>query len=203
MMAQLATIWRERPWLRRAAFIGGNFAAAFAVAGLLVVPVQMFFAERDEQIASQRSVLARLAAVAGQQTRVEAVVRETDAQVDTGEFLAGTNEGVIVADLQTRLKATAEAGGARLRSVQSLPPKRRDEVRYVGARLDIYGPMAAIQRTLHAIEAGIPYLFVDAAVVRATPTVSAQALSNANAQEPMIDAQLDVFGAVQAKGRAP
>jgi len=203
MIAQLASRWRERPWLRRAAFVGGNVAAALAVAGFLVVPVQAFFAERDAKIVSSRTLLARFAAVAGQQRRVEAAAREADAQVENGEFLVGTNEGVIVADLQTRLKAMAEAGGARLRSVQSLPPKTRDEVRYVGARLDISGPLAAVQRTLHAVEGGTPYLFVDAAVVRVAPPTNAQGLANATPQEPVIDAQLDVFGAVQLKGRAP
>jgi general secretion pathway protein M len=202
MMAQLANLWRERPWLRRLAFIGGNATAALAFAGFLVMPVQAFFAERDAQIVSQRALLARFAAVAGLQTRVEAAAREADAQVETGEFLAGSNEGVIVADLQTHLKTIAEAGGARLRSVQSLPPKTRDEVRYVGARLDINGPLAAIQRTLHALESGTPYLFVDAAVVRVAPPTNAQ-VPNATPQEPVIDAQLDVFGAVQLKGRAP
>jgi general secretion pathway protein M len=203
MMAQLASLWRERPWLRRSAFIGGNVAAALAVVGFLVLPVQAFFAERDGKIATQRTLLARFAAVAGQQGRVEAAAHEADAQAENGEFLVGTNEGVIVADLQTRLKTIAEAGGARLRSVQSLPPKTRDEVRYVGARLDISGPLAAIQRTLHAVEAGTPYLFVDAAVVRVAPPTNAVALPNATAQEPVIDAQLDVFGAVQLKGRVP
>ena len=202
-MAQLAGIWRERPWLRRLAFIAANVAAALAVAGFLVVPVQAFFAERDAQIASQRTLLARFAAVAGQQTRVDAAASEADAALESGAFLIGTNEGVIIADLQTRLKAMAEAGGVRLRLVQSLPAKTRDEVRYVGARLDINGPLAAIQRTLHAVEAGTPYLFVDAAVVRAASPTNAQGVPNAAPQEPVIDAQLDIFGAVQSKVGAP
>ncbi|MBV8755024.1 MAG: hypothetical protein JO328_19380 [Hyphomicrobiales bacterium] len=203
MMARLATAWREQPWLRRSAFVAGNVAAALVAAVVLVMPVQAFFADRDARIASQRTLLARFDAIAAQQTRVEAAVHEADAQVDHGEFLAGTNEGVVVADLQTRLKAVADAAGARLRSVQSLPPKTREEVRYVGARLDVYGPLAAIQRTLHAVETGNPFLFVDAAVIRTAPPVNMQGLPNATAQEPVIDAQFDVFGAVQLKGRAP
>jgi general secretion pathway protein M len=203
MMAQLATAWRDRPWLRRSAFVAGNVAAALVLAVLLVMPVQAFFADRDARMASRRMLLARFDAIAAQQTWVEAAVHEANAQVDHGEFLAGTNEGVIVADLQTRLKAVADAAGARLRSVQSLPPKTHEEVRYVGARLDVYGPLAAIQRTLHAVETGKPYLFVDAAVIRAAPPVNMQGLPNATAQEPVIDAQFDVFGAVQLKGRAP
>jgi general secretion pathway protein M len=201
MMTQLATLWRERPWLRRLAFVDGNFAVALMIVAFLVMPVQAFFAERRAQIADQRALLARFAAIAAQQPRAQAAAQEAEAQV--GEFLVGTNEGVIVADLQTRLKAMAEAAGARLRSVQSLPPKTRDEVRYVGARLDVFGPLAAIQRTLHAVESGNPYLFVDAAVVRAAPSVNPAALANAAAQEPVIDAQLDIFGPVHLKGREP
>ena len=203
MMAQLAVAWCERPWLRRSTFVAGNVAAALAIIGFLVLPVRGFFAERDAQIASQRALLARFTAIAAQQTRVQAAAHEADAQVEHGEFLVGTNEGVIVADLQTRLKAMAEAAGARLRSVQSLPPKTREEVRYVGARLDVYGPLATIQRTLHAVEGSTPYLFVDAAVVRAAPPINTQALPNAVPQEPVIDAQLDVFGAVHLKAREP
>src|SRR5262249_31321417 len=147
MMAQLENLWRERPWLRRAIFVAGNFIVAVMIAAFVVMPVQAFFAERDVQILSQRTLLARFAAIAAQRARVQAAAREADAQVEHGEFIVGTNEGVIVADLQTRLKAMAEAAGARLRSVQSLPPKTREEVRYVGARLEVHGSIAAIQRT--------------------------------------------------------
>jgi len=203
MMTPLAIAWRDRPWLRRSAFVSGNVGAGLAVAAFLALPVYGFFAERDARIAGERLLLARLSAVAAQHPRVDAAAREADAQIERGEFLLGTNEGVVVADLQTRLKAIAEAAGARLRSVQSLPAKTRAEVRYVGARLDVYGPVAAIQRTLHTVEAGTPYLFVDAAVVRAAPPVNTQGVAHAPAQEPVIDAQLDVFGAVQLKAREP
>jgi len=202
MMAELANLWRERPWLRRAAFVAGNCAAALVIAAFVVMPVQAFFAERRAHIADQRALLARFAAIAAQQPRVQAAAQEADAQVEHGEFLIGTNEGVIVADLQTRLKTMAEAAGARLRSVQSLPAKTHEEVRYVGARLDVYGPLAAIQRTLYAVESAQPYLFVDAAAVRA-PSVNPAALPNAGASEPVIDAQLDVFAPVHLKGREP
>src|SRR5437660_4455887 len=187
MMAQLENLWRARLWLRRVAFVAGNIAVALAIAAFVVMPVRAFFAQRAAQIVSQRALLARFTAIAAQQSRVQTAAQEADAQVEHGEFLVGTNEGVIVADLQTRLKTMVEAAGARLRSVQSLPPKMREEVRYVGARLDVYGPIAAIQRTLHAVEAGTPYLFVDAAVVRAAPSVNPAALPNAAAQEPTID----------------
>jgi len=199
----MMTQFENLPWLRRAGFVAGNLLAALMIAAFVVMPVQGFFAERDMQILSQRTLLARFAAIAAQQPRVQAAAQEVDAQVDHGEFLVGTNEGVIVADLQTRLKTMAEAAGARLRSVQSLPPKTREDVRYVGARLEVHGPIAAIQRTLHGVEAGAPYLFVDAAVIRAALSVNSAALPNATAQEPVIDAQFDVFGPIHLKEREP
>jgi general secretion pathway protein M len=202
MMPDLMKAWRDQPRLRRAAFLAGNLAAALTVLALLVMPVRDVFAERDERIAAQRALRARLTAIAAQESRVQAVARQADAQVEHGEFLVGTNEGVIVADLQTRLKALAEAAGARLRSVQSLPPKSKDDVRYVGARLDVFGPVEAIQRAIYAVETGKPYLFVGVAVIRAAPPVNTQGLAHV-AAEPKIDAQLDIFGAVQLKGRDP
>jgi general secretion pathway protein M len=203
MMAQLTKAWRAYPWVRRAAFVAANLAAGMALLVLLVMPVRGFFAERDDRIVAQRDLLARLNAVAAQAAQVEAAARQTDAQIEQGEFLTGTNEGVIVADLQTRLKAVAEAAGARLRSVQSLPPKSKDDVRYVGARLDAFGPVEAIQRAIYAVETGKPYLFVGAAVIRAAPPVNTQGLAHVAAPAPAIDAQLDIFGAVQLKGRDP
>src|SRR5262249_56321953 len=107
---------------------------ALAIIAFLVLPVRGFFAERDAQIASQRALLARFTATAAQQTRVQAATHEADAQVEQGEFLVGTNEGVIVADLQTRLKATAEAAGAPPRPAHSPPAERRAEGRAPAAR---------------------------------------------------------------------
>jgi general secretion pathway protein M len=201
MTANLTRAWREHKGLRAAAFLAGNLAAGLAVALLIVMPARDLFAERDARIAERRTLLARLAAVAAEESRVQAAAREAEHDAAHDEFLIGPNEGVIVADLQTRLKAIAEAAGARLRAVQSLPPKTTDDIRYVGAKLDLYGPVEAIQRALHAVETGRPYLFVGAAVIRGAPPVNAQAPGHVAAQAPVLDAQLDIFGAVQIKGR--
>lgn len=186
--------WRDQAWIRHTVFAGCNLAAVAAVVCLVVWPILDMFAERDASIAEHRAVLARLTGVIAQEARVQAVARETDAQVQ--DFLRGPNEGVISADLQTRLKSIAEGSGARLRSVQALPPVSREQIRYIGSRLEISGPIAAIHRAVHAVESARPYLFVTAGSIRPSPLTG-----RPGAAEPVIDAQLDVFGAVLTEGR--
>jgi hypothetical protein len=141
----------------------------------------------------QREALARMNAIASRKADVDAIARQVDAEGDVGEFLAAANEGAANAALQARLKTMAEATGARIRSVQGLPAKTNGPIRYIGARIDLYGVLGTVHKAIYAVESGKPYLFVSNASIRLSSLVSAQA----TATEPVIDAQLDVFGATQ------
>ncbi len=156
----MTALWQDKPWLRRAAFVGGNLAGLFAIITLIVMPLQSLFAERDARIARQAEILARARAIAERAPDIERLAREGSADIARGEFLLGTNEGVAAAGLQARLKTMAVAAGARLRSEQGLPAINEGPLRYLGARLQISGPLQAIQRTTHAAAAARPYLFV-------------------------------------------
>ncbi len=188
--------WLEIRWLRSLLFASANLAAASAVALLVVMPIYGGFADRDEQIAVQRVTLARLQAIAAQESAVQ-TASKTHSAADAGAFLPGKNEGVINADLQTRLKGTIEQAGARQRSVRVLPGQTVDQVRYIGSRIEIYGSLPAIQRAIHAVEAAKPHLFVTGAVLK--PVLS----TGKPAEEPIVEAQLDIFGAtrIEASGR--
>ncbi len=189
--------WRNNTWLRRAVFLGGNLTAGLALVGLFVLPVHDFFADREAQIAERRALLSRLEGIGAQQTSVQALVRRAEAAPQQSEFLAGANEGVANADLQTRLKAIAQAAGARLRSVRALPARTNQQVKFIGAQIEISGALRAIHQTVHAVENAKPYLFVAAAVIK--PAL--QTSRPGNPEEPILDAQLDVIGAVQLTGR--
>jgi hypothetical protein len=184
--------WRESRWLRSLLFVSGNLAAAAGLALLVVVPVYDGFAARDEQIAAQRVTLARLRAVAAQESAVQTASKAHPA-AEAGDFLPGKNEGVVNADLQTRLKSTIEQAGARQRSVRVLPGQTIDQVRYVGSRIEIYGSLPAIHRAIHAVEAGRPHLFVASAVLKSAPPTGKPGAP----EEPIIEAQLEVFGATR------
>lgn len=186
--------WQDNRWLRGLAFVSANAAVGLMIVTALVVPIRDGLDGRDAQIAEQRTMLARFKVMATQEAAVEAAAKQT--QPDTGEYLAGANEGVINADLQTRIKSMLEPVGARLRSVRTLPPQASDQVRYVGSRIEIFGTLPAIHRAVAAIEASKPYLFVRGAVIKPAPPAGRPDVS----QEPVIEAQLDVFGAVRNAG---
>ena len=184
---------------RRALFVLGNLAICAVIVGAMVMPTYVFFADRDNRISDKRKVLARLSAIAVQAASVQSIASDTSAQMRGGEFLIGPNENVISADLQTRLKAITEASGARSRAVQALAVKTNDQVRYGGSRIEIFGPLQSIRRAIYAIESAKPYLFITGATIRALPPASRLGV----AEEPIIQAQLGIFGAIQVSGREP
>src|SRR5262249_46305149 len=133
--------WRDySDVLRRTLFVLGNLVLCIAVADAITIPIRTFFAERDSLIADQRKVLSQLNAIADQEGHVRSIESNTEIQTQRGEFLVGPNEGIINADLQTRLKGIASSAGAQSRAVQSLPPRTKHNISYTGSRIEIYGP---------------------------------------------------------------
>jgi hypothetical protein len=187
--------WLQTPSLRRLAFVVGNLAAGLAIAVACGVPLRDLLAERDHEVLQQRATLARLHAVAAREAGRPAAAKETP--LGEGELLTGKADGIINAELQTRLKGMVEAAGARLRSVRNLPPKVDAQLRYIGVHVQALGSMAAIHRAIHAIESAKPYLFVASATIRLAPPTSQAGAP----QEPLLEVQLDVFGALRAEAR--
>jgi Type II secretion system (T2SS), protein M subtype b len=194
-MKIMAILEADTAWVRRAVFVGFHFAIALSGAILVISPVREVLAARDAQIASQQAMLARLSALVSQEPKVDAAAKQT--LPDTGEFLPGANEGVITADLQTRLKGMVESAGGRVRAVRVLPTQTVDQVRYVGSRVELQGSVPAVHRAIAAMEGVRPYLFVRAAVLKPAPPTGRPDSS----QEPLIDAELDVFGALRPAPR--
>ena len=95
----------------------------------------------------------------------------------------------------------AESVGARVRSLQTLPVVSYEQSRYSGSRIEIFGPLQSIHGAVHAIEGAKPYLFITAASLKLSPpTVGA---GPGVVVAPVVQAQLDVFGAVQIEEPRP
>jgi hypothetical protein len=85
------------------------------------------------------------------------------------------------------------AGGRTPALRSGSPGQTIDQVRYIGSRIEIYGSLPAIHRAIHAVEAAKPHLFIASAVLKAaSPTGKPGA-----PEEPIIEAQLEVFGATR------
>lgn len=189
----------QNPWARKSLFVLANGAILSTILFLVILPINDFFVARDSHIAQQRMLLARMRSMAAQESTVDAITRETAEQLKRGELLKGSSDGIANADLQTRLKTKATQSGAQLRSVQTLPAKTRDGVRYLGAQLDFQGSIQAIQRTIHAIESGYPYHFVTSAQIKPLPAARVAG----SAAEPMIEARFEVFVGLESEGQSP
>jgi len=173
-------------------FVLANAAGLFAVGMVAIYPVLDELRARDALITEQRSTLARLKELANQEGTIQAAAKQ--APGDTGEYLIGANEGVTNANLQTRLKSMVESAGARLRAVRTLTPQNIKQAKLIGSRIEIYGPLLAIHRGINAIETSQPYLFIQGALIKlAPPPANTPSIS----EEPVFDAQLDVFGALR------
>jgi hypothetical protein len=179
--------------MRRLAFLAGNGVIGLAIALGCIVPLGELIAERDREIAHKRAALARLKAVAAHPPTAGKT------PIEDGEFLPGKTDGAIGAELQGRLKAIAQAAGAKVRSIRSLQPKVDGRSRYVGSHIEVFGSIVAIHRAIHAVESAKPYLFVTSGTIRLAPPVGPAGTP----REPLIEAQLDIFGVMRTEARGP
>ncbi|HLH91736.1 MAG TPA: type II secretion system protein GspM [Xanthobacteraceae bacterium] len=198
----MRTDLRLMPALRRGLFVFLNLAACLGILAGIMWPIEDLLADRDRRIAEQRTLVARLAAVAAQAPAIRERSEQTKSLADRPEFLHGPNDGVIAANLQSRLTGMTQSAGSRVRSIRALQPSTRDGVPYLGAHIDMSGPLLALQRAIYAIESATPYLFVVGAVIKPSTQTALQRPGAPNATEqPVFDAELDIVGALPPEAR--
>jgi general secretion pathway protein M len=185
---------KDRTFLmRRGLFVGVNLCLLIAIYLLAIRPVLSLFSEQADRLAQARAALSQYAAIAARETAVRSKAARAGDAATSSAFLQGTSDGVINAGLQARLKTIADQAGARVQSVRALEPGTDRDVRYLGAHLELAGSIAAIYAALQTIEDREPYLFVDAASLR----MPAAPPGTSPAQEPLIEAQFDIYGPVR------
>jgi hypothetical protein len=140
-----------------------------------------------------------LQALADREKDVQRLVSDAEAGRELAVFLPGRTDGAASASLQARLKQLAEQAGARVQSIQGLDRRDIGGTNYLGSHLALSGPITAIYGALAAIEASTPYLFVTSISIRA-PAMSPDA---GQTQDVELNAQLDIFGAMNVSAGSP
>jgi general secretion pathway protein M len=178
-------------------------ALALGLLGLLaavlwigaVDPIKSRYYENDQAIADRIRLLAGFKSAIAQGRQAGSETGASDLERYRGDFLAGPEDAIILADLQTRLRSLITARNAELSSARALPPKSRDGLEYLGLGLQIRAEMKSIQEVLHAIETGRPLLFVERADLRLDERGAAAARArNAESIAPMT-LEIAVYGA--------
>lgn len=183
------------PRPRALLFIAGNLAVLALLWWAVAAPGADYLASLSDRIQTQAGLLARYRAEADKGPALEAQTRLSAADASGGDFLAAAGDGAASANLQARLKALAETSGAALRSVRALPAKQIGNVTYMGARLEISGTLKAVQASLHQVESTAPFLSITSCIMR----LAGSGRRPAGDDEPWVEAQFDVYGAVRAK----
>jgi hypothetical protein len=188
-MRQLPKVGRR---IAAIVLLGGAIAS---LGTLIVNPLVTYLAGMQERIANERVLLARLAALAAQDREARDLGRRQTEMNADGAFLEGDSEAIQLANLQSLVGAIAANNGLRVRSARTLPARERGELHLIGVHIQLQAEIGPLQKTLHDIESKRPFLFIDA--------VQISLLSGGEAMEPnaMLDARLDVFGAVLRKKR--
>ncbi|MCI4677157.1 general secretion pathway protein GspM [Rhodoblastus acidophilus] len=158
---------------------------------LVVQPIRAAIARGEEALTERRATLARYEAVAAQAARIENYAKSVAAGNDRGQFIAGDNDGIVAANLQTRLKAAADGAKVSVRSLQALPSKTLRGSTLFGARLEVGGTIGSVRALVRDLEGGQPVLVIGGADLRGQTSV----WGAPEGKEPEIEAAFDVFGA--------
>jgi general secretion pathway protein M len=169
--------------------------AVLMVTTVVVMPIIDGFAAAKQSNEEYRSALARSRALDLQLRNTTAQLAEArQAQSSQSGFLQGSNESIVTAQLQNRIKSLVEAGGGELRSTQVLPVRDEGKFRRIIVRGQMATNMTAMQRIFYEIEAASPYLMLDNVDVRARPGQRAQ---DGAAEDTMLDVRFDIYGYVR------
>jgi hypothetical protein len=175
-----------------AAVLALAIPAAFVT--FVLLPARTLLVDRSSELERQLERTARLQGIAELGRQAIDGARTEDSSKLIADFLTGNQDSIIVAELQSRLRALALASNVELNSANALPARTLDGLTYLGLRAVLRGQLEDIQRVLHSTEAGTPLLFVQRANLRVDtwPIKSADpSLDGA----PAIVAELDIYGA--------
>ena len=124
-----------------------------------VAPIKTWYDDNDQAINDGIRAHSILKSVAAEGRQARPDLSPDSLERYRGDFLAGAEDPIIVAELQTRLSSRSRPARARLNSAQALQPKAKDGLDYLGLRLQFRAEMKSVQEILHAIETSTPLAF--------------------------------------------
>lgn len=181
--------WTLSPPMRRALALGILGALCLVVWSLVIGPLIDLSRDRRNDILALSEQLGRLEAVVARKPEVERQTGSLQAQLSAaGGFWDGASPAAIAAGIQDRLRAAVVGSGGRVKSTSEANEAAEHGFRKVSVRLGIEGTIETVQKTLAAVAATVPALFVDGF------TVTAPANETASDRPPVLSLDLNVAG---------
>lgn len=159
----------------------------------IVQPLRDSYASTRASIDQLQAMLVRYQRAAtdlpARQAELAALKQRQSAQ---DGFLQGSNDTLVAAQIQNKIKALTDAARGELRSTQALPPQDEGKLRRITVRGQMSMSLAGAMRVFYGLESAYPLLFLDNVDFRARPVELRD--RNAPANTDVIDIQFDVYG---------
>ncbi len=183
-----------KPILLRAGAILSLFAAAVMAWTLLMAPWLNIHVNGADHIAESINVIARLKGIVALEPSMGQMTDDTRIAVFAKNFLAGTEDALIIAELQTKLRELVVRHNSQLNSARTLPQKSSGGLTYLGLKIELRGQLEDIHHIVYEIETAEPFLFIDKAHFHLSDQLKIVEQSSQSVI-PQLAVELDIFGA--------
>ncbi|MGD9511055.1 MAG: type II secretion system protein GspM [Geminicoccaceae bacterium] len=143
----------------------------------------------DQRIEVAERELVELRALAALRPELARRVAALSEDAAEDDYVTGESETIALADLQDRVRATAQAHGGRTRSTSVLAPvDEAESFRRIGVQVELEIGTAGLRELLYELESGRPLLLVENLDLLVRPA------ADASVEEPRLAASFDLVG---------
>ena len=188
----IAAIAKLPPARQRALAVALLVGAILVALVVLVLPILLLHNHYDDTNAALGDRLERyrrVAAQAPEYRKALEVMRERDGR---RFFLKNTAPNLAGAELQELVRAAIESNGGRITTSQNQGPRDEGRFKQISVTVQFFASTPSLQRILHALESGPPYLSVESMTLR--PLNAFRGFKPGPGQEPEVNVQLEVGG---------
>ena len=177
------------------AILAGTLAILYAV---LVEPLWSSHQNFQQSRIQSTALLAKYQRIGNAVEALEAELAELRiAQASQAGYFSGDSSALAAAELQNLVKNIVRSAGEELRSTQVLPVRGEAGVTRIAIRVQLPIRMPGLQEVLHALESGIPFIFIDNVDVRRRKT-NRRRLDTDEAD--YLDVRFDITGYMRSPG---
>jgi hypothetical protein len=168
----------------------------------LVAPAIDRLSGGRSQIAETLELRDRFARLAAEkEAAVAELAAAKEAVLGAQLHLVAVSETLAAAEMRERLNEIVQRYGGELRSVRVTPVEdAKEQGRSIGMRVAMRGGFESLFSTLHAVEAGAPYYFIESAEVKARRARRRRRTDVDVEREEILELRFDVIALMRPAG---
>lgn len=163
----------------------------------VVEPLWSDYRSSQQSRLQSAELLARYQRLGGSVEALEAKLAALlSAQAAQGGYLTGESSALAAASLQNLVKNIVGSTGEKIRSTQVLPVQRESGLMRIAIRVQVPIRIGGLRRVLHALEGGMPLVFIDNLDIRRRKVGRRRIEEN---EDVYMDVRFEVIGYLRVK----